>query len=636
MSNRSPIWNNGKNRSSPRESVTSSTSGTTIAPQSQLVPSFTAGGLESLEGKRSVLSFLYLKGHRAAEQCECIECVKMRIKKIPKKGSRKKSRNRDPWSRPRQTRSRQLHLQPTVNGTIPDSTLVNDQTENEEARNPNSSSSFDCNTPIYACQCSACQRSYPQHSCDVNLDFELEGKELRDVSGIDGIRAVVSPQGFVITVGLPDDWDWDWWAAELSADPPSPKLESSTMDLLDEYSEPAEWEPFWKEYLDTQRSKGDLAHPDAVWNMSTLATMNWPDVMLGYDTLDSTIDDRIDLGLSYGWPSPHLVFESSQVVPLSVCNMLGVGSLGVVEEVRNTCLKYPPFVRKRVPLPFHDRLKRKKTIQEEARILKQLTHPHIVTILGSYEEKTLANRHFYCLLMTPVGEHDLKTFLEMAGEDTTSQSLYRNWIQKWFSCLASALAYMHEEGIRHQDIKPSNIIQKGSDIYFTDFSSSSRFEIGKTTSTDNPARSSATYAAPEIAARFQDGNIQRHGRHSDVFSLGAVFCEMLTVRLGGTVPAFHEFLLRSPQSPESGGFEGVLLYSRKTELIQDWFESSEFFSKCLAPMLALQRHDRPSASKVVINIRKHSTWSVDCSCAPQLPVGFWNLPGVNFNVECPS
>jgi len=52
---------------------------------------------------------------------------------------------------------------------------------------------------------------------------------------------------------------------------------------------------------------------------------------------------------------------------------------------------------------------------------------------------------------------------------------------------------MHSQDIRHQDIKPSNVIYRGSDIFFTAFSSSSRFEIDPTTSTENPARTSAMY-----------------------------------------------------------------------------------------------------------------------------------------------
>jgi serine/threonine protein kinase len=93
--------------------------------------------------------------------------------------------------------------------------------------------------------------------------------------------------------------------------------------------------------------------------------------------------------------------------------------------------------------------------------------------------------------MTPVGDNDFRSFLELVTSGGLETIQQRNWLWKWFVCLSSALAYLHGEGVRHQDIKPSNIIHKGDQIYFTDFSSSCAFEVGQTTSTENPARSSA-------------------------------------------------------------------------------------------------------------------------------------------------
>lgn len=130
-------------------------------------------------------------------------------------------------------------------------------------------------------------------------------------------------------------------------------------------------------------------------------------------------------------------------------------------------------------------------------------------------------------------------------------------------CLASTLAYMHSSGVRHQDIKPSNIIHRGSTIYFTDFSSSSQFQIGQTISTENPARTSAMYSAPEVINC--DGVLNRHGRGTDVFALGAVFREMLTVLTDYSVEDLHRFLLRSDSlegtknsGPRGAGCKGDL------------------------------------------------------------------------------
>lgn len=136
-----------------------------------------------------------------------------------------------------------------------------------------------------------------------------------------------------------------------------------------------------------------------------------------------------------------------------------------------------------------------------------------------------------------VGDGDLTRLLheysDRWGNSNIGYPEAYNWLNRWFSCLASALAYIHAHGIRHQDIKPSNIVHLKDHIFFTDFSSSSRFDPGSTTSTENPTRASARYSAPEILDRWDENNDpKRHGTGSDIFALGCVFMEMLAAIVG--------------------------------------------------------------------------------------------------------
>lgn len=313
---------------------------------------------------------------------------------------------------------------------------------------------------------------------------------------------------------------------------------------------------------------------------------------------------------TFGWDLEHITVTSQDEDPVTICRFLGHGSLGIVEEVRRLNTQLPTFVRKRVQLPARKREANAtlEIIQEEAKNLRLLVHPHIVALLGTYEEKKHANAHFYFLLMSPVGDSDLKRFLDFAGDEepTTLDGLrWKGWISKWFACLASALAYMHESGIRHQDIKPSNIIQKGEDIYFTDFSSSSAFEVGHTTSTENPARTSYMYAAPELMAKFS-GSRERHGRASDIFALGCVFCDMLTVLSERTVSSFHGYLLNGGKTLEDNAGpnrnQGPLYYSHMITEIEKWFVSSmqqRFYVSVIEKMLASNRDRRSKALDVL-------------------------------------
>lgn len=337
------------------------------------------------------------------------------------------------------------------------------------------------------------------------------------------------------------------------------------------------------------------------------------------DSFKALVPDRYIVASDCGLDLIHTVLDGTAPDSLVVRGCLGHGSLGIVEEVQISRLH--PFVRKKVPLPYSQRETRQKIIQDEAKVLEELCHPHIVQILGSYEDSTYKNKHFYCLLMSPVGDSDLKSFLEEVGTrgPTTAEN---DWLFNWFPCLSSALAYMHSQGVRHQDIKPSNIIHRGSQVFFTDFSSSARFKIDQTTSTENPARNSAMYAAPEaVEAMQEDGTLNRHGRGSDIFSLGCVFSEMWTVftdanKEGTSVQSYHHFLATSfPDSLDqtSGenatGVPGRLLYSRTTERIGMWFRkqvsNSPIFDHIIAPMISLPRETRPDAHGVLLALSEY-------------------------------
>ncbi|KAF2839133.1 hypothetical protein M501DRAFT_954304 [Patellaria atrata CBS 101060] len=116
-----------------------------------------------------------------------------------------------------------------------------------------------------------------------------------------------------------------------------------------------------------------------------------------------------------------------------------------------------------------------------------------------------------------VGQDNLKDVLDYIGEKLRNPetgdvvSTEYRWIQERFACLSSGLAYIHEQGVLHQDIKPSNIIHRDDRVYFTDFSSYSRFTLGQTTSTESPARTSLMHGAPEVVhSVLADGSLQRH------------------------------------------------------------------------------------------------------------------------------
>lgn len=306
------------------------------------------------------------------------------------------------------------------------------------------------------------------------------------------------------------------------------------------------------------------------------------------------IDAKSNSAEVYGWIRGHVVIKSKDEDTLSFVHPLGHGSLGVVEAVHEKGGKHSVFVRKRIQ-PRRQAALYFDIVREEVRILKLLTHPHIVTLIGPYEDQQFLRRPSYCILMAPVGESDLEHFLETIGEYATSSNFAtqgREHIRHWFACLVSALRYMHASGVRHQDIKPSNIIHKGGKVFFTDFSSSSTFNVDHTTSTDGHAHSTLMYGAPEMVLHRT-----KHGTTSDVFSLGCVFCDMLAVMGGQSVSSFQDYLRE--EGDGVGRPRNFLSYGAELPFIHKWFDDSRFFEECVSAMLRPDRTSRPSADKVI-------------------------------------
>jgi serine/threonine protein kinase len=183
-------------------------------------------------------------------------------------------------------------------------------------------------------------------------------------------------------------------------------------------------------------------------------------------------------------------------------------------------------------------------------------------------------------------------------------------LKSWPHCLASAVAYIHSQNIRHKDIRPSNIIRKGDEIYLTDFGSAYQFIAGLTSSTEGYAVGvTRMYCAPEVIA------LDRRGRSADIYSLGCVFAEMLTVVGRRRIEDFHDF--RSQPVPEEPDRTTICYYATAHKL-EEWFmtqEDSWIFS-LVSRMMANDKALRPSA-KEAMKIISESSGPESCTCSTE-------------------
>lgn len=174
---------------------------------------------------------------------------------------------------------------------------------------------------------------------------------------------------------------------------------------------------------------------------------------------------------------------------------LGRGGFGEVHHVWSR-LSLNEFARKRIHRgkTFETDKAALFDFERELEILKRLSHRHLVKFVGSYTDPKYVG-----LIMLPVADSNLTQFLETAPLPTIRQTCLRHF----YGCLSSALLYLHENKIRHKDIKPGNILVHGDNVLLTDFGTSLDWtDKGQsTTATTSPSAISLPYCSPEAVER---------------------------------------------------------------------------------------------------------------------------------------
>ena len=251
-----------------------------------------------------------------------------------------------------------------------------------------------------------------------------------------------------------------------------------------------------------------------------------------------------------GRGTSHVDYHKSEVLPLTEGAFLGHGMNGGVYET--TC--------NGIRLAWKRKYCRRKIGEREMReieIIKKLSHRHIIRLVGTYTQGP-----FLGLLLWPIATCDLatliedvdwlqKSFLVECGlpvelpEDWmdhlddrqarlealgvalyASMSLIRNSavaiLKQTIGCIVGAVAYLHSSGIKHKDLKPSNILLSRDGLWLTDFGTATDFSVLTSSVTDEGERGTPKYFPPEVA------NFAPSGRPADIFSLGCIMFEVIT------------------------------------------------------------------------------------------------------------
>ncbi|MBN8598274.1 MAG: protein kinase [Planctomycetes bacterium] len=165
--------------------------------------------------------------------------------------------------------------------------------------------------------------------------------------------------------------------------------------------------------------------------------------------------------------------------------------------------------------------------RDEARNAAGLRHASIVPVY-----KLGTDRGLHYIVSEYIDGTTLGQMLE-AERQARKQASATGSAQKWTrqaaqiaAAIADALDCSHREGILHRDVKPSNIlIDRAGAARLTDFGIAKRLAPGEDM-LHTQAIGTCHYMSPEQAS-VEDARIDQR---SDVFSLGAVLYEMLTLK----------------------------------------------------------------------------------------------------------
>lgn len=153
--------------------------------------------------------------------------------------------------------------------------------------------------------------------------------------------------------------------------------------------------------------------------------------------------------------------------------------------------------------------------RQEAETAGSLDHPNIIPIYHVGEHD---GRPFFTMPL--IEEGNLSTRIADLGSDP-------RFIARLIAKVARAVHHAHQRGILHRDLKPSNILLDAhGEPHVTDFGLAKRAASSVELTATGAALGTPGYMAPEQAL----GESKQVTTAADIFSLGAIFYELLTGR----------------------------------------------------------------------------------------------------------
>ena len=277
-------------------------------------------------------------------------------------------------------------------------------------------------------------------------------------------------------------------------------------------------------------------------------------------------------------PDPNL---PKTIGRFEVKKVLGRGAQGVVYLARDPQLERLVAIKTLTIDPTADP-RAQSLLMQEAKIVSQLQHPNIVPIFEAGEDH---GKLF--LVFEYVDGTDLAALIKRGGGIPVHHAV------NLIAPILDGIAYAHDEGVIHGDLKPANIlIGRNKAPRVMDFGIARMLGKSKGGSTAGEKREglwgSLNYMSPEhFSNREPDAR-------SDVFALGLIFWEMLTGRQAiqgdSQLAIMHKIANEPIPRPSAGNskvdpeLDGIIMRALEKEPNQryrDTYEMKEVVDKYL-------------------------------------------------------